>query len=363
MRSAASYFRGAVLVTFLALCLGTAYGMVTSGNTAGALSALALTGILAVLEITLSFDNAVVNATILKHWPAAWRQAFLVFGILFAVVGMRLLLPIILVTLTSHQSVASVFDLAFRHPLQYAGALAQSKYLIEAFGGAFLGMIALEFFLDTEKAEHWLGPIEARLTALGQFEAIQSLFVMAIVLLVAFYVAPPAQLLGFLTAGFLGIMGFIGTKALGTVLGGDAAEAGEKIVRATIFGFLYLEVLDASFSFDGVMGAFAVTTSLPIIMLGLGTGAYWVRSMTIWLVDHDKLAEYRYLAHGAYWAIAVLAGIMFASVKYAIPDVVTGLIGAVLIGAAFLSSQAANRRDAANGTVPMPGDPGAAYLQ
>jgi hypothetical protein len=345
-RSTLSYFTGSFVVAGVMLLAGFTYGYVTGGLKAG-LAALALVAILSVLEVSLSFDNAVVNATILQHWDAKWRRIFLVFGILVAVVGMRLLFPILIVALASAHSLASVVDLAFRHPAEYAAQLTDSKYLVEAFGGAFLMMIALEFFMDKEKEEHWIGPVESRLTRLGQIEAIQALLTLGAVLAVAHFAAPEAKRAGFELAGVLGVMAYIGSKALGTLLGGDEAEAGQKIVRASIAGFLYLELLDASFSFDGVIGAFAVTTSLPLIMFGLGTGAYFVRSLTIWLVNHDKLAEYRYLAHGAYWAIGTLSVIMFASVRYEVPDIVTGLIGAVLIGAAFISSTMANKREAA----------------
>ncbi|MDB5070301.1 MAG: hypothetical protein JWM87_1412 [Candidatus Eremiobacteraeota bacterium] len=345
-RTTLSYFTGSFVVTAIMLLAGFAYGYVTGGLKAG-FAALALVAILSVLEVSLSFDNAVVNATILQHWDAKWRRVFLVFGILVAVVGMRLLFPILIVALASAQSLGAVVDLAFRHPAEYAAQLTSSKYLVEAFGGAFLLMIALGFFLDREKDDHWIGPVEARLTALGQIEAIQGLITLGTVLVVAHFVAPEPQRAGFELAGVLGVMAFIASKGLGTLLGGEEAEAGQKIVRASVAGFLYLELLDASFSFDGVIGAFAITTSLPLIMFGLGTGAYFVRSLTIWLVDNEKLAEYRYLSHGAYWAIAVLAGIMLASVRYEIPDIVTGFIGALLIGAAFHSATAANRRDAA----------------
>lgn len=345
-RSTLSYFTGSFVVTAVMLLAGFTYGYVTGGLRAG-FSALALVAILSVLEVSLSFDNAVVNATILRHWNAQWRRIFLVFGILVAVVGMRLLFPILIVALASAHSLLYVVDLAFRYPAEYAAQLTGSKYLVEAFGGAFLTMIALEFFLDKEKDDHWIAAIEVRLTRLGQIEAIEALFTLGIVLVVAHLVAADGQRAGFELAGVLGVMAYICSKGLGTLLGGDEAEAGQKIIRASVAGFLYLELLDASFSFDGVIGAFAVTTSLPLIMFGLGTGAYFVRSLTIWLVDHDKLTEYRFLAHGAYWAIATLAAIMFMSVKYEIPDIVTGFIGALLIGTAFVSSNIANKRDAA----------------
>lgn len=119
------------------------------------------------------------------------------------------------------------------------------------------------------------------------------------------------------------------------------------VVQQGILGFLYLELLDASFSFDGVIGAFAITNYLPVIALGLGVGALFVRSMTLHLVSTGKLAEYRYLEHGAFYAILVLAGLMFTSgMGVEIPEWITGLLGGAIILGSFLHSWAANKKDA-----------------
>lgn len=108
--------------------------------------------------------------------------------------------------------------------------------------------------------------------------------------------------------------------------------------------------MDASFSFDGVIGAFALSTNLFIIALGLGIGAMFVRSLTIMLVKKSTMAEYRYLEHGAFWAILALAVMMFISVRVDIPEVITGLIGAGLIGIALLSSLRWNKINASSET-------------
>src|SRR5690606_28965997 len=100
----------------------------------------------------------------------------------------------------------------------------------------------------------------------------------------------------------------------------------------------YLEVLDASFSFDGVIGAFALTSNLFVIAIGLGVGAMYVRSMTIMLVEKGTLAQYRFLEHGAFYAILILSVIMYVQTIYHIPEVITGLGGAALIGVALWSS-------------------------
>jgi hypothetical protein len=101
---------------------------------------------------------------------------------------------------------------------------------------------------------------------------------------------------------------------------------------------MYLEVLDASFSFDGVIGAFAITNDVVIIMLGLAIGAMFVRSMTVFLVEKGTLQEFVYLEHGAHYAIGILALIMFASVEYHIPEWFTGLSGVAFIIVSLWSS-------------------------
>src|SRR5207245_6010504 len=84
-------------------------------------------------------------------------------------------------------------------------------------------------------------------------------------------------------------------------------KAKHVVGKAAFFLFLYLEVLDASFSFDGVVGAFAITSDPIIIAIGLGIGAMFIRSLTVYLVKKGTLAEYVYLEHGALYAIGALA--------------------------------------------------------
>jgi len=133
---------------------------------------------------------------------------------------------------------------------------------------------------------------------------------------------------------------------MGTSLEASSAQV-DAMHRSGFGGFMYLQVLDASFSFDGVIGAFALSNNLVIIGLGLGIGAIFVRSMTIHLVDKGTLAEFRFLEHGAFWAILALAAIMLVGAHYHIPEVFTGLIGAVLIGLSWWWSVRHNKREAA----------------
>ena len=124
----------------------------------------------------------------------------------------------------------------------------------------------------------------------------------------------------------------------------EQAKLAGAAVKAGLGGFIYLNVLDASFSFDAVIGAFALSNNMVVIALGLSIGAMFVRTMTVVLVREGTLAQYLYLEHGAFWAILALGAIMLSSVLVEIPDVVTGLVGAVLIGLALWRSISYNRK-------------------
>jgi hypothetical protein len=112
---------------------------------------------------------------------------------------------------------------------------------------------------------------------------------------------------------------------------------------AAFGAFMYLQVLDASFSFDGVLGAFAITNKVLLIALGLGVGAIWVRSMTIFLVRKGTLNSYIYLEHGAHYAILALAAALLSSIFIDVPNAVTGIAGLGIIAASFEASREALR--------------------
>jgi hypothetical protein len=102
--------------------------------------------------------------------------------------------------------------------------------------------------------------------------------------------------------------------------------------------FIYLQILDASFSFDGVIGAFAITSDIVLIAIGLGIGAIWVRSMTVYLVRKKTLGQFIYLEHGAHYTVFVLAMVMLASALLDIPEIVPGLTGVGIILASIIAS-------------------------
>ncbi len=339
------YYKGSFVFTAISLSLAAWLGWELTGTVSGTLGILWITAVLGVLEVSLSFDNAVVNATVLRDMDAKWRRRFLTWGVLIAVFGMRIFFPLAIVAVAAHIGPVEAVRLAATDPLRYQHIIEGAHIGIAGFGGAFLGMVGLNFFLDQEKDIHWIGPIERPIAGLSQISGL-AIGVVLLVLYGVSRVLTADEALTYLVSGMMGLVVFIIVHGLGTLLGGEgkgdavAAAAG----RSGLASFLYLEVLDASFSFDGVIGAFALSNNLFIIALGLGIGAMFVRSMTIMLVDHETLTRYRYLEHGAFYAIVALATIMLLSARFHIPETITGLIGAALIGLAFWSSVRANRK-------------------
>lgn len=329
------YFSASITFSLVAVALGYAIGGFTAAVTVA---------FLVVLETSLSFDNAVVNAGVLRNWNEKWRRRFLVWGMLVAVFGMRLVFPVLIVAVAAGIGPIAAVDLAFNHPDDYARILTGAHHQIAAFGGAFLLMVFLKFFVARHKTRHWLAVIERPMTQLGKLEAIEAALTLSVVLLASNMLAETLRS-EFVVAGVWGVVAFIIAKGAAALLGGEEGS-GENIVRHGIGGFLYLELLDASFSFDGVVGAFAMTNNLLIIALGLGAGALFVRSFTIFLVDRGTLENYRFLEHGAFWAIGVLAVIMLIGIEWHIPEAVTGLLGATLIVLSIISSVRANRKAA-----------------
>lgn len=335
-------FGFAAIVSVIALLLAGWYGF-HAGGIAQALKDMFIVLVLGVMEVSLSFDNAVVNASVLKNMSAEWQRRFLVWGILIAVVGMRLVFPILIVSMSAGLGFGEVASLALNNPDEYAHHLEQSGPIISAFGGVFLLMVALNYFVDTEKDEHWLMP-ESRLAGLARFEAVQGIIALVALLGIVHWGVAPALQLTVLTAGIIGLVVYLAVNALGGLF--DVDNLAEKAGAAGLASFLYLEVLDASFSLDGVIGAFAITKEIVIIAAGLAIGAVFVRSLTLFLVHQGTLAQYRYLEHGAHYGILALAVIMLYSITgHHVPEVVTGLIGVAFIVASVLSSIAANKRE------------------
>lgn len=361
----------------------TAAGLALAGVLWG-WQGLAIVGILSILEISVSFDNAVINAGILRKMNAFWQKIFLTIGILIAVFGMRLVFPVVIVAITAKIGPIEAVDLAINDKTQYEHLVTTAHPAIAAFGGMFLLMIFLDFIFE-EREHKWLGWLERPLAKMGKLDMLSVIVALVVLMVTAMTVATDVAHGGgdkSATVLLSGVAGLLTYLVVGGISGyfedkleeaeeaeGEAGEDGETAAKAAgderpdgakqrgtvsgvglagkaaFFLFLYLEVIDASFSFDGVIGAFAITNDIFEMALGLGIGAMYIRSLTVFLVRRGTLDDYVYLEHGAHYAIGALAVILLATIKYEISEVITGLVGVVLIGLSFWSSVRKNRRD------------------
>lgn len=343
MKSTIRHFRWSFIVTALGLALAFWLGWVSSHTFSGALAFLLIGSVLAILEISLSFDNAIVNANKLKTMSPIWQQRFLTWGILIAVFGMRIIFPLVIVAVAAGLGPADTLQLAIHQPQEYSRIMQDSHLSIAGFGGAFLMMVALNYFIDEGKEVDWIKALEVQLRRCANIRGLQITMVLVVVLVVTTQL-PEQEMKSFLFAALVGLVTFTGVEILGQVLDRETQTA--SVTRVGGLGaFLYLEVLDASFSFDGVIGAFALTQNFFLIAIGLGIGAMYVRSMTIMLVEKQTLMQLRYIEHGAFYSILVLALIMFAQTLWHIPELLTGVIGAALIGIALWSSIRYNKSE------------------
>ncbi len=301
--------------------------------------ALALT----LLEATFSADNAVVNSKVLITMSPAWQKAFMTIGIFTAVFVVRFILPIVIISATAHLPFSTVVDLAFNDPVVYGEHLEESIPVINAFGGTFLIMIALSYFIDYEKKTHWIKSLEKYLGKLGQFDNI-TVFLMLLASIGIYFTVDEAHRATMLIASICAMTLHISLSLLSAAMSKKKklSLSKQKTGLAALSAFLYLEVLDASFSLDGVIGAFALTNNAIIILAGLSAGAVWVRAMTIHLVRAKVLSKYTFLEHGAHWAIGFLGAIMLIKLYHIEPpEWFVGGLGLVFIAAAILWSKRA----------------------
>lgn len=366
------HFRIDLIITALALVAAYFYG---------GWAVVPLTIMLILLEIVFSFDNAAVNAKYLVKMSHFWRTMFLTVGILIAVFGMRLVFPFVIVSISGGIGPIEAWNLAMEKgdphtPGTYGYILEQAHPTIAAFGGMFLLMLFLNFIFDHERDEAWLKWLEHPLQRVGQVASMSVVVALAVLLGATYFLTDDAHRVSVLEAGVIGILVFLLVNGLAAFMEAKQEEKQEQLSgggsgtgramlltgKAAFSTFMFLEVLDASFSFDGVLGAFALTSDPIIIAIGLGVGAIFVRSMTIYLVNNGTLSEYRFMEHGAHWAIGALSVLLILTLRFDIPDYVIGLSGIALISLSIWSSVKANRRDRAEGiedegidTGPAPG--------
>ncbi|MCX4974861.1 MULTISPECIES: DUF475 domain-containing protein [unclassified Streptomyces] len=362
-----------VLKTFGWSFAVTALGLVAAVLIDG-WTAFGIVLILSILEISLSFDNAVVNAGILKKMSPFWQKIFLTVGVLIAVFGMRLVFPILIVAISASLGPIEAVDLALNDADRYQELVTDAHPAIAAFGGMFLLMIFLDFIFEDRDIK-WLGWLERPLAKLGKVDMLSVCIALIVLLVSALYFAPEAHLhAGHADKAETVLLSGVGGLITYLIVGGlsgffenrleeeeereheaeeEAKRAGKQPTmvvlagKAAFFMFLYLEVLDASFSFDGVIGAFAITNDIILMALGLGIGAMYVRSLTVYLVRQGTLDDYVYLEHGAHYAIGALAAILLITIRFEINEVITGLVGVVLIAWSFWSSVRRNKALAA----------------
>lgn len=343
----------------------------------GGWPAFGIVAILSVLEISLSFDNAVVNAGILKKMNAFWQKIFLTVGVLIAVFGMRLVFPVVIVAISAKIGPIEAVDLAMTDKDMYKQLVTDAHPSIAAFGGMFLLMIFLDFIFEDRDIK-WLAWLERPLAKLGKIDMLSACIALIVLVITSMTFAAHAHQHGgahvdkaqtVLVSGVLGLITYMIVGGLSGYFENkleeeeeaeheaeeEAKKSGKPVSavamagKAAFFMFLYLEVLDASFSFDGVIGAFAITNDIVLMALGLGIGAMYVRSLTVYLVRQGTLDDYVYLEHGAHYAIGALAVILLVTIQYEINEIITGLVGVVLIAWSFWSSVRRNNRLAAEG--------------
>jgi hypothetical protein len=299
--------------------------------------------ILIAIEIAFSFDNAIINAKVLGRLSPTWQRLFLTIGMVVAIVGMRFVFPILIVMTTAGLGWGEVLDEALHKPGLYGQHLSQAHASIAAFGGAFLLTLTLYFLLDDARQDLWLDKIERPLQRIGGIIWLPPAIVAVIVALMSLFAGQDAGEV--LRAGMIGLAAYTAIKlfidGLGKLTGQDAHGTAQYTGWGAFIAFMYLQILDASFSFDGVLGAFAITDKILLIALGLGVGAIWVRSLTVYMVRKGTLADYIYLEHGAHYAILVLSAALLGSIFVEIPDAITGVVGLGVIWASFVASKQA----------------------
>jgi hypothetical protein len=288
---------------------------------------------LVIFEVIISIDNAVVNADVLSTMDQKYRRWFLVYGILIAVFLVRGILPWLIVWIANPGlGPINSFFFAFSQDHQIKESLERSAPLILMTGGIFLIFLFL----------HWLFLEPKHFGLIGErFFSRQGVWFFAIasiiLTLVIWLSLKKDPLLAF-TAALGSSLFFIvhGFKEYAARMEQELMEEKQKL--SAISKLLYLEVLDASFSIDGVIGAFAFTFSVPLIILGNGIGAFVVRELTIRGIEQIK--KYVFLKNGAMYSIFFLGiSMVLRSFGFEIPEVTSTLITLSVLGFFFWKSK------------------------
>ena len=209
-----AHFKGSILFAAVCFALAAWYGWSEAHSLAGAARVLWIVLVLSVLEVSLSFDNAVVNATVLADMDELWRKRFLTWGMIFAVYGMYVFFPLAIVAVAAKMGPLQALELSLKQPEEYERIVSSAHVGIAGFGGAFLSMVGLKFFFDADKDVHWIGVVERQLARFSALPAVE----IALLLLCLWGISntlPTAEGHTFLVAGLFGIVAYIAVDALG----------------------------------------------------------------------------------------------------------------------------------------------------
>lgn len=287
---------------------------------------------LSLFEVVNSFDNAIINAQVLSTMSDKARKWFLLWGILFAVFIIRGLLPWIIVWATVPSlGFFGAFTATFSSDPVVHDAIEKSAPILLSGGGIFLIFLFFNWLfieqknygLAIEKFFHrhgiWFYSVVSIILAFVVWFGLQKNPLMA-------FGAVLGSTVFFINHGFKH----------------NAEDKEKKLLKkgnSDWSKILYLEIIDATFSFDGVLGAFAFTLSIPIILIGNGLGAFIVRKMTVSNIDSIK--KYKYLSNGAMYSILFLGFIMLIDAFGAyVPEWVSPVITFIVIGFFFFKSKA-----------------------
>jgi len=285
---------------------------------------------LCMFEIICSIDNAIINAEVLGTMQPKYRRWFLLWGILFAVFLVRGLLPLLLVWFSTPELTPwEAFTAMFSDNPEVKEAIETSSPILLIGGGTFLIFLFFHWLFLEEK-EYGLRGERYFFSKGVWFYAVVSILLMAIV----WFAIERNAMMAFgavvgSTAFFI-VHGFRQNAELQEqkLMGGDMSD---------ISKILYLEVIDATFSIDGVLGAFAFTMSVPLILVGNALGAIAVRQITVGNIDRIK--KYRFLKNGAMYSILCLGIIMLVdSFGFHIPEFVSPVITFSVVGLFYLKS-------------------------
>lgn len=340
-----TYFKYDIIFTLFAIIGGGFYGYYLWGTLWSAFSTIFIIVLLGLLEISLSFDNAIVNVRFLKKMNKKRQKKFLTWWILIAVFGIRFVFPIVLVAIFASITPWEAIRLAISDPHQYSIILDSSHTLIAGFGGTFLLLVGLNFFFEQGKKIHRFSHLESFLETLGKVHGIDVIIVLLILQILTQFV-DPSQAQEFFISWVRWVVLYLMVNGIGSLFGQwFGNQAGKAVAKSWLMWFIYLEVLDASFSLDGVIGAFALSSNIFVIMIWLGIGAFFIRSMTFYMLDHKTLKVYRYLEHGAFYSVIALAIMMLLWTLMDLPDMAVGLAGFALISLSFYTSYLEKKYD------------------